>query len=107
MSRWLRLLCVVLIALLAGSASAGAANFGPRAGDPIMHHIVDFQPNAHCDHCVGNEAVTCAELCVGSLYPERETGVVHLDTRDTFLRRWADNLREGLLLPPNLTPPIA
>lgn len=107
MSTLLRLLSVVLIALLAGSASAGATGYGPHEREVAMHYAVDEQVESQCARCVGHEPVTCAESCVGSLQPERDTDLVHLDAKDAFVTPWADNLRDGLRSPPRLTPPIA
>jgi hypothetical protein len=107
MSALLRLLSVVLIVLLAGSASAGATTYGSREGQMDMHYVVDVQAETQSDHCVGHEPVTCAELCVGSLQPARDADLVHRDAKDAFVTPWADDLRDGLRSPPRLTPPIA
>ena len=107
MSVWLRLFSVLLIALCAGVASAGAETFGRHTDAPSVHHASDSQSIALCGLCVGHEAAACAESCAGSLQSERRASLVHLDAIGVFLRCGEEDLREGLQSPPDLTPPIA
>lgn len=107
MSIWLRLLSVVLIALLVGSASVATAGYGPRAGVTGTHQAMDVPADPVCDGCAFHGAVGCVEACAGSMLPEHDPGVVDLVVGDAFLTSLPDDLREGVELPPRLAPPRA
>jgi len=104
---WLRLLSVVLMALLVGSASVAVAGYGPRSGVMGTHQVMDVPADTACDGCAFHGAVGCVEACAGSMLPGRDSGVVDLVASDAFLTSLPDDLREGIELPPRLAPPRA